>query len=89
MDLPGEAYLFNLSILSITVAVVSALVMLVRQTLGGKLSNFDIFLIEAFVSWGLSLRGLRSCRRSSLFSILLPLSSGQPLADWLLFSSPS
>ena len=43
MDLPGETYLFNLSILSITVAVVSALVMLVRQTMGGKLSNFDIY----------------------------------------------
>ena len=52
MDLPGETYLFNLSILSITVAVVSALVMLVRQTMGGKLSNFDIYLIETFVSWG-------------------------------------
>ena len=57
MDLPGEAYLFNLSILSITVAVVSALVMLVRQTMGGKLSNFDIFLIEAFVSWGFVVAG--------------------------------
>ena len=33
MDLPGEAYLFNLSLLAITIAVVSALVMLVRQQL--------------------------------------------------------
>ena len=57
MNLPGETYLFNLSILSITVAVVSALVMLVRQTMGGKLSNFDIYLIEVFVSLGFVVAG--------------------------------
>ena len=52
MDLPGEAYLFNLSLLAITIAVVSALVMLVRQTMGGKLSNFDIYLTSSFISSG-------------------------------------
>ena len=52
MNLPGEAYLFNLSVLAVTVAVVSALVMLVRQTMGGKLSNFDVYLISAYVSLG-------------------------------------
>ena len=42
MDVPGEAYLFNLSLLAITFAAVSVLVMLMRQTMGGRLSNFDV-----------------------------------------------
>ena len=52
MDWPGEPYLFNLSLLAITFAAVSVLVMLVRQTMGGKLSNFDIYLISSFISSG-------------------------------------
>ena len=53
MELPGSGYLYNLSVLAVTFATVSALVMLVRQTLGGKLSNFDIFLLRGFVSFSL------------------------------------
>ena len=52
MELPGETYLFNLSLLAVTFAAVSALVMLLRQTMGGKLSNFDIYLIVTYVSLG-------------------------------------
>lgn len=52
MELPGFEYLFNLSLLAITFTAVSALVMLVRQTMGGKLSNFDVYLITAYVSLG-------------------------------------
>jgi hypothetical protein len=55
MDLPGEAYLFNLSLLAITFAAVSALVMLLRQTMGGKLSNFDLHLITSYISGGFAL----------------------------------
>ena len=53
MELPGAGYLYNLSLLAVTFATVSALVMLIRQTLGGKLSNFDIFLIRGFLSFSL------------------------------------
>jgi hypothetical protein len=52
MELPGEAFLFNLSLIAITFTAVSTLVMLVRQTMGGKLSNFDVFLITTYVSLG-------------------------------------
>ena len=45
MELPGEVYLFNLSLIAVTFAVVSALVMIMRQTMGGSLSNFDVYLI--------------------------------------------
>jgi hypothetical protein len=53
VELPGTAYLYNLSLLSVTFATVSALVMLVRQTLGGRLSKFDIFLLRGFISFSL------------------------------------
>ena len=52
MELHGEAYLFNLSLLAITFAAVSVLVMLVRQTMGGRLSNFDIHLITSYIARG-------------------------------------
>jgi len=50
MDLPGEAYLFNLSLVAMTFAAVSVLVMLMRQTMGGALSNYDIHLVTNYVS---------------------------------------
>jgi hypothetical protein len=49
MDLPGSEYLFNLSLLAITFAAVSVLVMLIRQTMGGKLTNVDVYLIASYV----------------------------------------
>jgi len=51
-ELEGTGFLFNLSVLALTFAAVSALVMLVRQALGGKLSRFDIYLLRAFISFG-------------------------------------
>ena len=50
MDLPGEAYLFNLSLVAMTFAAVSVLVMLMRQTMGGALSNYDVHLVTNYVS---------------------------------------
>ena len=52
MEVAGEAYLFNLSLLAVTFAAVSVLVMLIRQTIGGKLSGFDIYLITSYVAHG-------------------------------------
>jgi hypothetical protein len=52
MELPGETFLFNLSLIAVTFTAVSALVMLIRQTLGGKLSNFDVYLITSYISFG-------------------------------------
>ena len=51
-ELGGEAYLLNLSLLAITFSAVSVLVMLVRQSMGGKLSNFDIHLVSSYVARG-------------------------------------
>lgn len=52
MEELGLVYLFNLSLLAMTFTAVSALVMLIRHTLGGKLHNFDVYLITAYVSFG-------------------------------------
>ena len=51
-ELPGTTYLYNLSLIAVTFSAVSALVMLIRQSMGGKLSNFDIYLIVTYVSLG-------------------------------------
>lgn len=63
MEVPGETYLFNLSLIAVTFAAVSALVMLLRQTMGGKLSNFDVYLITSFISFGFAV---------AISAILLP-----------------
>lgn len=55
MELSGETFLFNLSLLAITFSAVSALVTLLRQTMGGKLSKFDVYLVNAFVQQGFAL----------------------------------
>lgn len=60
----GSEYLYNLSIIAITFSAVSALVMLMRQTMGGKLSNFDVYLITSYISFGFTL---------SLMAVLPPL----------------
>ena len=52
MEPSGSTYLFNLSLLAITFAAVSVLVILVRQTLGGKMSKIDVHLTTTFVSLG-------------------------------------
>jgi hypothetical protein len=61
-ELPGAIYLFNLSLLAVTFAVVSALVMLVRQTMGGRLTNFDVYLITSYVSFGFVIALTPFCR---------------------------
>jgi hypothetical protein len=55
MELPGETFLFNLSLLALTFSAVSALVTLLRQTMGGKLSKFEVYLVNAFVQQGFAL----------------------------------
>lgn len=52
MELPGSGYLFNLSLVAVTFAAISVLVMLVRQTMGGRLSKIDIHLVATYVSIG-------------------------------------
>src|SRR5436189_7588 len=80
MELHGEVYLFNLSLLAITFTAVSALVMLLRQTMGGKLSNFDVYLLVTYISLGFVI--VVGC----LLPPLLTLFSPSPAILWLVAS---
>jgi hypothetical protein len=71
MELAGSEYLFNLSLVAMTFAAVSVLVMLMRQTMGGKLSNFDIFLITTYVSLGFA-AGVNAILPDLIALLLLP-----------------
>lgn len=51
MELSGD-YLFNLSVIGISFSAVSTLVTILRQSLGGKLTAFDIFLLTTYISDG-------------------------------------
>jgi hypothetical protein len=52
MGLENGEYLLNVSVVAITFTAVSAIIMLVRQSMGGKISPFDIYLITAYTSFG-------------------------------------
>jgi hypothetical protein len=55
MEMPGSTYLFNLSTVAMSFATVSVLVMLVRQMMDGKLSNFDVDATASYVGPGFML----------------------------------
>ncbi len=80
MELEGAGYLYNLSLLGIGFAVVSALVTLLRQILGGRLAAADVDFIASYVSFGFVL---------AIAAILPPLIVMLPLPDdlmWLISS---
>jgi hypothetical protein len=82
MELPGEMYLFNLSILAITFSAVSALVTLLRHSMGGKLSNFDVFLVTNYAAHGFVL-AIAAIMPSLLAEFGLPLGSVWAIASGL------
>src|SRR4030042_1795634 len=80
MELPGEAYLFTLSLVAATFAVVSALVMIMRQSMGGKMSVFDVYLVTTYISWGFA---------QSLVALLPPLAALFEPAPRILWAAAS
>jgi hypothetical protein len=53
MELPGTSYLFTVAILGMTFIGFSAIVMLLRQTLGRKLRPFDALFAHVYMEFGL------------------------------------
>ena len=47
MELPGTAYLYNLTLISVTFAGFAALIAALRQMIGGRLTKHDAFLIRS------------------------------------------
>jgi hypothetical protein len=52
MELVGATYLYTLATISITFVGFSTLFMIIRQTLGGAISKFDILLARNFLQIG-------------------------------------
>jgi len=52
LELRGTAYLFTLATLSVSFVGFSALVMMLRQTLGGEMSKFDVLITRIFIQLG-------------------------------------
>jgi hypothetical protein len=52
MELQGATYLFTLASLSVTFVGFSALVIIIRQTLGGQMSPLEILITRIFIQLG-------------------------------------
>jgi hypothetical protein len=52
LDLPGSTYLYTLAALSITFVGFSALVIYLRQTVGGEMSKLDVLITRIFIQLG-------------------------------------
>jgi hypothetical protein len=52
VELPGASYLYTLATVSITFVGFSVFFILIRQALGGTVSEFDIFLTKNFLQLG-------------------------------------
>jgi hypothetical protein len=53
MELPGSVYLYTVAILGMTFIGFSAIVMLLRQTLGRRLRPFDVLFVHVYMEFGL------------------------------------
>jgi hypothetical protein len=52
MELPGSNYLYTLAMLGLGFASVSALIMILRQIMGGAMSKFDVMVTRNFIIVG-------------------------------------
>ena len=52
MDLPASAYLYTLAVMAMTFVGFTAIVMILRQSLGAPLSRFDTLVARFFMVWG-------------------------------------
>ena len=52
MDLPGVSYLYALATISVTFVGFSALLLVFRQTIGGKMTKYDSYFTLSFMQAG-------------------------------------
>jgi hypothetical protein len=52
LDLPGSGYLFTLAVLAITFVGFTAIVVILRQSAGGKFLPIDAVVARLFMVWG-------------------------------------
>jgi hypothetical protein len=73
MEAPGTTYLYTLATISMTFAGFCAIVIVLRQAIGEKLSGFHVVLTKLYLEAGLGATAFCMCR-------LLLASCGVPLA---------
>lgn len=76
MDLPGSAYLYTLAVVSITFVGFSALIIVFRQSVGGKPTPYETYFTLSFVKIGFIVSA------GSLVPPLLALYGWSPDATW-------
>jgi archaellum biogenesis protein FlaJ (TadC family) len=57
MELPGANYLYALATISVTFVGFSALILVFRQTIGGKMTSYDSYFTLAFMQVGFIVAG--------------------------------
>ena len=57
MDLPGANYLYALATISVTFVGFSALLLVFRETIGGKLTGYDSYFTLSFMQAGFIVTG--------------------------------
>jgi hypothetical protein len=54
MEAPSSTYLYTIALIAITFVGFTAIVMILRQSLGGPLSRYDTLVARFFMGWGFS-----------------------------------
>lgn len=80
MELPGSVYLYTLAGLAVTFVGFSALVIILRQTLGGEMSRLDILITRIFIQLGFIVAA------GAMFPPLLSLFSLPAILVWRISS---
>jgi hypothetical protein len=80
MELAGSSYLYTLATISITFAGFAVLVTVFRQTIGGRLTNYDIFFVRNVLVRSFIIAGC------ALLPPLLALAELSPSSIWCISS---
>jgi hypothetical protein len=76
MELPGSGYLFNLAMLAITFVGFTAIVVVLRQSAGGKLLPIDTVVARLFMVWGFTVT------YAAMLPVLLAAYDLKPASVW-------
>jgi len=80
MELPGSGYLFTLAVLAITFVGFTAIVVILRQSAGGKFLPIDAVVARLFMVWGFTVT------YAAMLPIVLAAYDLTPAAVWQMSS---
>ena len=76
MELPGSGYLFTLAVLAITFVGFTAIVVILRQSAGGKFLPIDAVVARLFMVWGFTVT------YAAMLPVVLAVYELKPAAVW-------